>query len=345
MKCRKCGTILGNDSLFCPNCGTKAEDPTVTNKKKCLKCGSVLRDGARFCANCGAKVEEPPKQNYVKCQNCGTSFEDDSAFCPNCGLKVGNQIKQNNQKCQKCGTMLESDSAFCPNCGTKTGEQPQVNNVVVQPVAPKKPVGPDKLLKTLEISEGKFIKFYQNHMEYHGGTVFYKNIAQVTTQAYASRKTGVLLTDKSFRGEMKILMKNGEKHKIVVKGATVMGIGRSKRKSIEALYDEMVTANSEIMSKGIAEPMLEAINAGVEVKLLNMRIHKDKFYIKKLLKSEEQVVTKEQFGTAEVQSTSLYVTNNSVYILDKNGNKISKILPNTPNVYVVPHVLNALYKS
>ena len=49
--CPECGTALGTNAKFCPNCGAKLKE-----NLKCAKCGAKLQPGAKFCAECGEKV-------------------------------------------------------------------------------------------------------------------------------------------------------------------------------------------------------------------------------------------------------------------------------------------------
>ena len=91
--CSNCGYDVG-DSMFCPNCGTKAE----------------LENSKSFCPNCGKDV-------------------GDSKFCPSCGTKIGEEHSKS--FCPSCGKELNVSSKFCPNCGFSKSQddfQPQDNS-------------------------------------------------------------------------------------------------------------------------------------------------------------------------------------------------------------------------
>ncbi|MBQ4324595.1 MAG: zinc ribbon domain-containing protein [Clostridia bacterium] len=53
IECPNCHAVLGANSKFCPECGTKIEikKPTI-----CAQCGEPIAESAKFCANCGAKI-------------------------------------------------------------------------------------------------------------------------------------------------------------------------------------------------------------------------------------------------------------------------------------------------
>jgi len=51
--CENCGTTLGNEQEFCPNCGTRKSAQTIT---VCSKCGTELQEGQEFCSQCGQKI-------------------------------------------------------------------------------------------------------------------------------------------------------------------------------------------------------------------------------------------------------------------------------------------------
>ncbi|QOG11940.1 zinc ribbon domain-containing protein [Arcobacter sp. FWKO B] len=53
--CSECGSELGVDSKFCPNCGNKVE--TKVKVPTCPECNTVYEDGLKFCPKDGAKLE------------------------------------------------------------------------------------------------------------------------------------------------------------------------------------------------------------------------------------------------------------------------------------------------
>lgn len=61
MRCRKCGTLLRNDSLFCTHCGLSVNGQINYGERllKCESCGGSLNIGEKenilFCPYCGSK--------------------------------------------------------------------------------------------------------------------------------------------------------------------------------------------------------------------------------------------------------------------------------------------------
>ena len=85
MFCQNCGKKMPNDSMFCPECGTKQEAETEVKQ-------AVQNGPSKYCSNCGAKMPA------------------DSRFCPECRTRqedVGElpRIKQTNNIKSKNVTM------------------------------------------------------------------------------------------------------------------------------------------------------------------------------------------------------------------------------------------------
>ena len=59
--CVKCGTVLADDQMFCPSCGTAKS--AAPQKSFCGKCGAELQPGQEFCSKCGQKVGLTIDQN------------------------------------------------------------------------------------------------------------------------------------------------------------------------------------------------------------------------------------------------------------------------------------------
>lgn len=85
----------------------------------CKSCGSVNPPGTQFCGTCGTKVEEPELSEMadeLKCPDCGILNSADTSFCIKCGANLENARPR---LCVSCGVQLNPDSKFCGNCGQK----------------------------------------------------------------------------------------------------------------------------------------------------------------------------------------------------------------------------------
>ena len=84
--CPKCGTIVPQNTNFCPNCGNSMQAQAAATIA-CPKCGTQVQQGVKFCPNCGNPMK-PPEPQKIKCPECGSEIDSNAKFCPNCGKKM-----------------------------------------------------------------------------------------------------------------------------------------------------------------------------------------------------------------------------------------------------------------
>lgn len=67
------------------------------------KCGNILREDSVFCSQCGEKAEKQEQARF--CSNCGNPIKSDTVFCDSCGNRVN--LKKE-QAAQESGTLIMS---------------------------------------------------------------------------------------------------------------------------------------------------------------------------------------------------------------------------------------------
>lgn len=99
--CPKCGNIVGDDELFCGNCGERIiKVVPATDDGVCPQCGKPKKGNGDFCVFCGFKFNnakpdtDTSEANQRHCFNCGTILAPDVLFCHVCGSKNENILNK-----------------------------------------------------------------------------------------------------------------------------------------------------------------------------------------------------------------------------------------------------------
>lgn len=77
MTCKQCGSVVADDSLFCPYCGTALSTPEDTSQ-----------EAISFAT---PQEAQPAAPQFKTCPMCGASMDASESICPMCGLSANSE--------------------------------------------------------------------------------------------------------------------------------------------------------------------------------------------------------------------------------------------------------------
>ena len=184
-------------------------------------------------------------------------------------------------------------------------------------------------------ARGDEVTFYEQHMDFRGQTVFYRDIESITEEAVTTRTRASLVYTTHFKGNFGIRLKNGTKTHFTVGGTSVYGMGNTN--NAREMWKPISGQYRNIVAKYVAEGLIKEIRAGSTVSTGGLRISRDGFWFKKILK-DEQFCSAADFGSCN------YNGQHSV-IMDRYGERLITVDRGVPNGLCLPYILNELYKS
>jgi len=115
MICKKCNSVIDDNSLFCNRCGTAVEQKSAV----CSVCGTLLPENALFCKKCGLRVVPARSETpYVKDNiSVASAAKDKAAY-----NGTGTHTIPPYFFCKNCGYKINPKSKYCPKCGKYRGE-------------------------------------------------------------------------------------------------------------------------------------------------------------------------------------------------------------------------------
>lgn len=119
MICKKCNSVIDDNSLFCNRCGTAVEQKSAV----CSVCGTLLPENALFCKKCGLRVVPARSEtSYVKDNISVVSAAKDKAAYNGTIPVSGAHTISPYFFCKNCGYKINPKSKYCPKCGKYRGE-------------------------------------------------------------------------------------------------------------------------------------------------------------------------------------------------------------------------------
>ncbi len=102
--------LLGGMGLFDRQPGEPGKNGPKKGGQRCPECGSEIGPNARFCPNCGHQILV-----FRKCTRCGKNLTPKASFCPYCGTPAGSEPMP--KICPHCGAQNLPQASFCNQCG------------------------------------------------------------------------------------------------------------------------------------------------------------------------------------------------------------------------------------
>lgn len=146
----------------------------VSGMKHCTHCGTQIGSNVKFCPNCGAE-NASANVNMKYCSNCRAQIPSTAMFCSNCGTAADNAVSGEIKYCSHCGAQIPRQSRFCSKCGSEANPQPVqqtmppviINNNIQTPPAVIVHSGKEKN-KWLAFFLCLFLGFWGIHRFYEG---------------------------------------------------------------------------------------------------------------------------------------------------------------------------------
>lgn len=163
MICAHCHSEIADDSMFCTECGAKAEASATSSilrpsARVCPHCGNDIPADAEFCTMCGARLEagddaalttasgfEPESAPDSVCPHCGASLMDGAEFCTRCGSKVdASDVSQTESEIETRALTFEQPDADAEQYRADAAAAHESLNVVTPDLGMAGPVPVDK---------------------------------------------------------------------------------------------------------------------------------------------------------------------------------------------------------
>ena len=198
----------------------------------------------------------------------------------------------------------------------------------------------------------KIARFFEDHVEFGGKVVSYRDISILTTSAMTTIHTyGGIPMGRSFTGGAQFKLNNGKSMRINMGAMTIFGIPilfRSPRKS-EKLYPALHEALYTVVARNMAEPLINRISNGETIDVGGLAINsaqaiKAKAMAREKSKGKGKESKKNPVINKGNYRESLFVSNSIINVYDKKGDILwHTSVWNNKNTLLIPHILDAVF--